>query len=115
MTPHKNIIEEGFTTCKVCGAIFLDGAWKNPKNVSKEVSTDCDLARASIYPRPRAKSYPGETETQRADRYQAMIIRYINAQGPHMSESWKELFIQETDLEIATGNPYEPVIARKRV
>jgi hypothetical protein len=42
-----------------------------------------------------------------------LVIRYINAQGSHMSESWKDAFVEAFDLEVDRGNPYEPVRAKE--
>ena len=45
----------------------------------------------------------------RIRQMQAAAVKYINAQGPHISEPWKELLAKEFDLEIMRGWPYEPV------
>lgn len=113
-TPHRQISELGQIVCRPCGAVYKNGTWRNPRNLSKEVGEDCDAARALMYPRPKAKMVANETDAQRADRYQAAIIRFINAQAHHMAEPWRDHFIEEADLEEDDGNPYRPVRPKKR-
>jgi hypothetical protein len=43
---------------------------------------------------------------------QAAVIRFVNAQGRHISDSWKQHFIAECELEVDDVNPYEPVRPR---
>jgi hypothetical protein len=47
------------------------------------------------------------------DRAVDVIVRYVNALGPHMTEAWKEEIVKACDLEVDEGNPYRPV-QRKR-
>lgn len=46
--------------------------------------------------------------------YQDAVCRYVNAQGRHMAPRWKEHFAEAFDLEEDRGNPYFPLVPRKR-
>ena len=45
----------------------------------------------------------------RAERMRDEAIRYVNAQGPHMSDSWRQGFVEAFDLEVDIVNHHRSV------
>jgi uncharacterized protein YehS (DUF1456 family) len=41
--------------------------------------------------------------------------RYVNAMGRHITDSWREHFIDSCELSVDNGNPYFPLVAHKLV
>jgi hypothetical protein len=48
----------------------------------------------------------GDHLRDRLLRAQAAVVRYAVAQGPHLSDSWKDFLVQECELVVDEGNPY---------
>lgn len=39
--------------------------------------------------------------------------RYVNAMGRHITDSWREHFIDSCELSVDSGNPHFPLVAHK--